>query len=145
MQHMDVLIEEMRLDEIPRVLALWQSIPALNLSGVDSAEGIARYLQRNPGLSTVARRKGEIVGALLCGHDGRRGSFYHLGVLPDFRRKGIAQSMVERSLQCLRQINIHTAFLFTSETNVPAQAFWTETGWQYCPWVRYHYREFEKQ
>ncbi len=81
----------------------------------------------------------------MCGHDGRRGSFYHTGVLPELRRHGIANRMVERSLACLLEAGITTAFLFTHEKNMTAQAFWRGTGCQHCPWVQYHYREFKPE
>ena len=38
----------------------------------DSKEATAKYLRRNPGMSLVARDNKKIIGALLCGHDGRR-------------------------------------------------------------------------
>ena len=50
----------------------------------DSKEGVQRFLQRNPSTSVVAvvkeENKEKIVGAILCGHDGRRGCFYHVCV-----------------------------------------------------------------
>ncbi|MFA6287112.1 MAG: GNAT family N-acetyltransferase [Opitutaceae bacterium] len=140
-----LIIDEMRPSDVHDVCALWHSIPELNMSAsFDSAERILYYLGRNPGLSSVARSDGRIVGAVLCGHDGRRGSFYHLGVLPDFRRGGIARRMVDRSISALNGIGIHTWFLFTHEKNLQAQSFWRKTGWQHCTWVQYHYREAEK-
>ena len=40
----------------------------------DSREGVARILARNPGTSVVALSPDEeVVGGILCGHDGRRG------------------------------------------------------------------------
>ena len=44
-------------------------------------ENIRAYLERNPGLSFVARDDlGHIAGAVLAGHDGRRGFLHHLAV-----------------------------------------------------------------
>ena len=31
------------------------------------------------------------------------------------------------------------------EKNLKAQAFWRGTGWEYCAWVQYHYREFDAE
>jgi ribosomal protein S18 acetylase RimI-like enzyme len=140
------IVEEMRAEDIDEVCALLYSIAELGVShSFDTRGRLGRYLERNPGFSTVARKDGRIVGAVMCGHDGRRGSFYHTGVLPAFRRQGLAERMVERSLSCLREAGITTAFCFTHEENVTAQAFWRGTGWEYCPSVQYHYREFDKQ
>ena len=43
------------------------------MNDADTQEGIDAYLRHNPGLSFVARDVGQLVGAVLCGHDGRRG------------------------------------------------------------------------
>lgn len=138
-----VVIDEMRAEDVGGACALWYSITELGVSrSFDTHERINAYLKHNPGFSTVARKLGRIVGAVMCGHDGRRGSFYHTGVLPEFRRHGIAERMVERSLSCLREVGITTAFLFTYEKNLVAQAFWKGIGWEYFPGVQYHYREF---
>ncbi len=43
-----------------------------------------RFLKRNPTTSVVAVEDGKIVGAILCGHDGRRGCLYHVCVDEDY-------------------------------------------------------------
>jgi len=142
----DIIIDEMRAEDVCEACALWYSIPELEVArSFDTHERIRVYLTRNPGFSTVARKGDRIVGAAVCGHDGRRGSFYHVGVLPEFRRHGIAARMVERSLSCLREVGLTTAFCFTHEKNVAAQAFWRGTGWEHCPWVQYHLRDFDTE
>jgi len=142
----EITIDAMRAADVEEACALLYSIPELGVSrSFDTPERWGAYLERNPGFSSVARKGGRIVGVSMCGHDGRRGSFYHTGVLPEFRRQGIAERMVERSLSCLREAGITTAFCFTHEKNLTAQAFWRGTGWEYCPWVQYHYREFDTE
>jgi ribosomal protein S18 acetylase RimI-like enzyme len=138
-----IIIDEMRAEDVPEACELWYSIPELGVvRSFDTYAQLIAYLERNPGFSTIARNAGRIIGAVMCGHDGRRGSFYATGVLPEFRRQSIAKRMVERSLARLREIGLTTAFCFTFEKNQTAQAFWRGTGWEYCPWVQYHYREF---
>ena len=61
------------------VYELWMSIHGFGIRSIDdSREGVARFLKRNPTTSMVAVAEGRIVGAILCGHDGRRGCFYHI-------------------------------------------------------------------
>ena len=40
----------------------------------------------------VAVEDQKIVGAILCGHDGRRGCMYHVCVHEDYRMQGIGKS-----------------------------------------------------
>ena len=81
--------------------ALWNQVEqtkrALNPVD-DSREGISRYIKRNPSTCFAALSDGKIVGAILTGHDGRRGMIHHLCVHPDFQRMGIAGILVSNSL-----------------------------------------------
>jgi len=139
----DITIDAMEIEDIPAVRALLESTPELGVSqSFDTPDRLRAYLARNPGFSSVARADGRILGVVLCGHDGRRGSFYHAAVLPPFRRQGVARQMVDRSLSCLKEAGLSTAFVFTHVENADARSFWRATGWEYCDWVQYHYREF---
>ena len=134
-------IEAMMVSDVDEVIQLCRAIPALGFSaGFDTPQRLMRFILRNEGCSTVARMQEEIVGALLCGHDGRRGFIYHTGVKQAYRRKGIAGSMVQRSLQALKEQGIDSCFLFTHAVNQDAQAFWMAQGFEYAPHVMYHSR-----
>ena len=66
------MIREMRLEDYDQVYALWMSVKGFAMRSVDdSREGVERFLARNPHISVVAEEEGQIVGAILCGHDGR--------------------------------------------------------------------------
>jgi ribosomal protein S18 acetylase RimI-like enzyme len=126
---MDVHIEEMTLDDYDQVAALWRASASIELSDTDSREGVARFLGRNPGLSLVARVDGRVVGAVLCGHDGRRGYIDQLVVAQDCRRQGIGRSMVARCLYNLMRQGIRRLYLFVFDDNDDAVAFWRQLGW----------------
>ena len=70
---MSIQYDEMTVLDYPDVFALWQNSKGIGLSGADTLEAISTYLARNPGHSFVARHQAQLVGAVLCGHDGRRG------------------------------------------------------------------------
>jgi ribosomal protein S18 acetylase RimI-like enzyme len=73
---------EFVIDDYDHAVALWNLGEGVEVAEGDSKEEISAYLLRNPGLSRVAEENGTIVGAVLCGHDGRRGMIYHLAVAP---------------------------------------------------------------
>ena len=73
-------ISPLTIESYDAVLALWKQCEGVGLSDADSKEGIQRYLDRNPGMSFVATASGVVVGAVLAGHDGRRGYVHHLAV-----------------------------------------------------------------
>jgi len=126
---MGLCIREMTIDDYESVRGLWESADGIDLAVGDAREEIVRFLQRNPAVSFVAEAAGDIVGAVLCGHDGRRGYVHHLAVEKDFRRRGIGRALAERCLAALRAAGIGKCHLFIRRDNSIGLTFWQRTGW----------------
>ena len=95
-------IRVMTPDDYDSVYDLWFNTPGMGLNSTDdSRTGIEKYLRRNPTTSFVAECDGHIVGVIMAGHDGRRGYIYHTAVLPAYRNRGIARSLVEHTMAAL--------------------------------------------
>lgn len=94
----------------------------------DSYEGIEKYLKRNPNTSFVAELDGNVVGVILCGHDGRRGIIQHTSVSPDLRRMGIGKKLVDLSLDALKREGINKVFLVAFKKNQEGNTFWESQG-----------------
>lgn len=143
MSESDITIDAMTADDYDKVVRLWMAIPELGLCpSFDTRESITAYLERNAGLSSVARLGDSIVGAVLCGHDGRRGSIYHMAVAIDYRGQGLAKKLVDRCLNGLKAQGIDTAFLFVHNKNQAGAIFWNKIGWEIAPEIRYYSRSF---
>ena len=126
---MIIEIREFTLEDYDPVYALWKASDGIGLSDADSKEGIKRFLTRNPGLSYIAVQNNQVVGAALCGHDGRRGYIHHLAVAESARRQGLGRNLVGRCMFCLMQIGIQKCHLFVFGENENAQKFWDSLGW----------------
>ena len=123
-------IREMKIEDYDQVYALWKTIKGFGIRSVDdSKEGIERFLKWNPGLSVVAEEDGEIVGAILCGSDGRRGCLYHVCVQKEYRRQGIGKTMVVWCMEKLKELQINKVSLIAFTQNDIGNAFWKEIGW----------------
>jgi putative acetyltransferase len=112
-----------------QVLSLWRRCDGIGLSGADSFENICAYLERNSGMSFVAIGSGEVVGAALSGHDGRRGYIHHLAVRPAWRGHGVGRRLADRCLQALERAGIQKCHLFIYTDNEEGMAFWRSIGW----------------
>jgi putative acetyltransferase len=126
----------MTAGDIDDVLALWNGMPGIGLNESDTPENLRAYLARNAGLSLVMRDDGEpegksLIGAVLCGHDGRRGYLHHLAVRPEYRRRGFARQMVEKCLVALRDERIVKCNIFVYAENDDGQGFWRQCGWSH--------------
>jgi len=127
---MCVEIVPMEIADYEEVVRLWRSVEGVGLHDYeDSREGISFYLERNPGLSLVARQSGVLVGAVLCGHDGRRGSINHLAVALGFRLQAVGRMLVDRCLTELQLIGIRKCNIVVFRENESGRAFWKRLGW----------------
>lgn len=70
----------------------------------------------------------EIVGSILCGHDGRIGGFYHVCVHKDHRKKGIAHEMTKFCLEALKAQKINKIALIAFKNNDLGNEFWKHYG-----------------
>jgi GNAT superfamily N-acetyltransferase len=94
-----LVFRPMTIADYDAVAGLLDGIPGVRLRDADSIEGVARYLDRNPGMSFVAEADAGVAGCLFGGHDGRRGYLNHLAVAPTYRRRGIATRLVSHALR----------------------------------------------
>lgn len=115
--------------DYPACYDLWLRTPDMGLNSVDdSADGIARYLKRNPSTCFVAEEEGRIVGVILAGHDGRRGHISHTAVDSAFRRRGIGGQLVAHTMAALEQEGITKVNLVVFSRNETGNAFWESMG-----------------
>lgn len=123
-------IRAMEKEDYNGVKTLWLGIKGFGLRSIDdSREGVERFIDRNPGISVVAEEGGRIVGAILCGHDGRRGCLYHVCVEEGFRMRGIGKAMVVFCMENLKKEKINKVSLIAFTRNDVGNAFWKEIGW----------------
>lgn len=126
----DFTIRPMVIEDYDKVFTLWNSIKGFAIRSIDdSKEGVEIFLKRNPGISCVAEKDGKIVGAILCGHDGRRGCLYHVCVSPDYRRHGIGKAMVVFCIEALHKEQINKVCLIAFTKNDIGNAFWRNCLW----------------
>jgi ribosomal protein S18 acetylase RimI-like enzyme len=123
-------LRPMQTADLPVVRVLWQNCEGVGLSAGDEPETLAAILVRNPGLGTVAvDAQDRIIGAVLAGHDARRGYLYHLAVEAGHRGRGIGRALVQRVLAGLREAGIRKCTIVVLTHNDQGAAFWRNLGW----------------
>lgn len=126
----DYEIKTMTIEDYEGVKELWMTIKGFAIRSIDdSYEGVNRFIERNPKTSVIAKVGDKIVGAILCGHDGRRGCLYHVCVHADYRRHGIGKAMVVECMNALKAEHISKVSLIAFSTNDIGNAFWNTIGW----------------
>ncbi|MCR5396931.1 MAG: GNAT family N-acetyltransferase [Lachnospiraceae bacterium] len=123
-------IRPMTEEDYDKAHDLWMTIHGFGIRSIDdSKEGVGRFLRRNPNISAVAEAEGKIVGTILCGHDGRTGSFYHVCVHEDYRRRGIGKAMAIFCMKALQNEKVNKVSLVAFVGNELGNKFWHEEGW----------------
>jgi ribosomal protein S18 acetylase RimI-like enzyme len=123
-------LRSMKPSDILPAVELWSTAEGVSVAEGDSPEELAEYLNRNPLASHVAFTGDTLVGAVLAGHDGRRGFLYHLAVHPSQRGKGVGRELVNRSLAVLRDQKIKRVLILVAQDNASGRAFWSRCGWE---------------
>ena len=126
-----ILVDRFSEQHITDAMSLWQNTPGVGLSASDTVEQLRQFLKRNPTTNYVAMQNGVLIGALLCGHDGRRGYLHHLAVAKPFRNQGIASTLIDSALHALFLEGIHKCHAFVFKDNQQGVAFWKKSRWQH--------------
>jgi ribosomal protein S18 acetylase RimI-like enzyme len=119
-----------RTEDYDAVLRLWEQSEGVEVAEGDDRAGIASYLARNPNLSRIAEVDGVIAGAVLCGHDGRRGLIYHLAVASTARGQGIGRKLVGECIDGLKACGIKRALMLVAQDNGDGREFWLKLGFE---------------
>jgi ribosomal protein S18 acetylase RimI-like enzyme len=125
---MSVSIRPGRHDDVDALLALWRDADA-EPTHTDDADGLTTLLQRDPHALILAVDGDRLVGSVIAGWDGWRGSIYRLAVAPDHRRAGLGHRLLQAAEDRLQQAGTRRSQAIVVETDAQAAAFWRASGW----------------
>jgi ribosomal protein S18 acetylase RimI-like enzyme len=115
----------MTAGDYEKVHELWKEAPGISLRSLDdAAAGIKKFLEKNSASSFVAEEGGELAGAILAGHDGRRAYIYHTAVGEKFRGKGTGRALIQAVEAAAIRAGINKIGLVALKNNIPANRFW---------------------
>ncbi len=123
------LLRAGHVDDIDAVPALWRRAET-GPSSTESAEDVRWLLERDPDALLLAVAEGAIVGSLIAGWDGWRGTFYRLAVDPAYRRRGLATQMVRAGEERLRALGAKRLNAIVESEEADAMAFWASAGYE---------------
>ncbi|HKY47714.1 MAG TPA: GNAT family acetyltransferase [Acidimicrobiia bacterium] len=111
------------------VIALWQECD-LSRSWNDPHLDIARKQDARDGLFLVAEMDESVVGTLMAGYDGHRGSINYVGVLPAHRRIGIGRKLMSAAEELLLKRGCPKINLQVRIENLEAVEFYRRLGYE---------------
>ena len=130
----DILTKELcaiSAENLAEVLSVWQAAELWPHAGEDE-QLIAGALARNKELALGWRVGGKLVATATGAFDGFRGWIYRVAVLPDYRRQGIAATLVQAVEAKLWQAGARQINLMVHIPNSGARALYEKLGYEYC-------------
>ena len=125
-------LDLMTLEDFDGVSAVWEAVGMWPHVGEDRA-WFERALQRNPGCGFVWREAGRIVGTVIAGWDGFRGSIFHLAVLESHRNRGLGSALLAAAEQKLKDMGVFQINLMVYEQNGFAESLYHRRGYERSP------------
>lgn len=109
------------------VVELWAA-GGLAPSFVGFRNELQRKLLRDPDLFLVAETAEGVIGALTAGWDGRMPWVSRLAVHPLWRRRGVAQRLLEELWQRLERLGAPTDRILVLDDHDAGRQFWEAVG-----------------
>jgi ribosomal protein S18 acetylase RimI-like enzyme len=115
---------------VSAVLQLWSAARSAHASMSDRREDVeALTSAENPAALLVAELDGHLIGAIIAGWDGWRGSIYRLAVRTDHRRKGVGLRLARAAEDYFRAHRVGRVTALVPFDDGPANGFWEAAGY----------------
>ena len=128
-QKIRVTIRPARSRDLRAVLALWKRA-GIRSSATGETRSLQTRLQRDRDLFLVASDGSRLVGTLIAGWDGWRGSMARLAVDPRYRRQRVAQRLVDVAEARLRELGAKRIGALVITDNRLGVRFWRAAGYR---------------
>lgn len=116
-------------DDLGAVLHLWEAADA-EPTHTDDLDALLRLVEHDRGALLVADATDrKVVGSVIAGWDGWRGSIYRLAVDPAYRRRGLGRSLLREAERRVAVLGGRRLQAIVVETDVRAIGFWRASGW----------------
>jgi ribosomal protein S18 acetylase RimI-like enzyme len=126
---MNFVIRPAGVADAAGVLSLWLDADA-EPTHTDNVASITALTSRDPAALIVAENEGRIVGSIIAGWDGWRGSVYRLAVAPGYRRRGLGRQLLDAAENRLATIGARRLQATVVGTDQRATGFWRASGWE---------------
>ncbi len=134
----DVIIRKFKIEDYDNLIELWNETDLpYKPKGRDRKEKIANELNSSNAVFLVAELKNEIIGSIFGTHDGRKGWINRLAVSPKYRKKGLAQKLIEEIEKHLNNNGIEIIACLIEEWNNSSMKLFEKAGYIHHPEVHY--------
>lgn len=124
-----MIVRQFKRGDESAVIALWNDC-GLTRPWNDPAKDIAFAMAGQSSTILVLEDADNILGAVMVGHDGHRGSLYYFGVTPSHQGHGLARKLHEAAENWLRQNGVWKINLLVRSENEKVAAIYEGMGYE---------------
>ena len=118
------------IEDVDYLIKFWLENSETANRPTDTPELIEQLILRDPEALIVATYDDRIVGSVIAGWDGWRGSIYRIAIDGSARRMGLGKELIERAEQRLKRLGAERILAMVLESNSPSHAFYTSLGYE---------------
>jgi len=115
--------------EVDSLHARWEIAAENDSHPTDNPYMVQLRIDRDPDACLVAEESGRIVGSVIAGWDGWRGSMYRLAVAASRRGAGIGRLLVAEAEKALKRVGCQRVTALVHLELGTAGPFWSKVGY----------------
>ena len=115
------------MSDAAAILQVWLDAAATE-SVTDNLASVERAI-RECTCFLIAETAARLIGTLIGGFDGWRGNLYRLAVVPEYRRQGVAGSLVADAERLFRERGVRRVNALVERKYDHATGFWRAVGY----------------
>ena len=127
---MTLAITEYRDSHFAGMEVLWREAFPHDAPRNRAAAVLAEKRGAQPELMLVAEEDGRVIGSVLAGYDGYRGSLYRVAVLQSHQRGGVGAALVREAEARLRALGCRKINLQIRGSNAAVAGFYARLGYE---------------
>jgi ribosomal protein S18 acetylase RimI-like enzyme len=109
--------------DVEAVLQLWRA-SGTHRTVTDDIAGVAHLIADAPGALIVAVDADVLVGSVIAGWNGWRGSIYRIAVAPSHRRRGVGTALLSAAVARLTALGARRMDAIVIKADRHARSFW---------------------
>ena len=125
----DLTIRPYSETDLNSIVSLWE-ICELSRPWNDPIKDIERKLTVQRELFLILEKNGEILGSVMGGYDGHRGSVNYLGIHPDHKNEGLGKLLMNRIEEELIKMGCPKINLMVRNSNLDVHEFYRVIGYE---------------
>jgi ribosomal protein S18 acetylase RimI-like enzyme len=123
-------VQRLAISDYDEIISLWyRARLRFRPDGRDSKESMANQMMVNPDFFVGVFEDGRLVGTVVLSSDMRRGWINRLAVDPEYRRRGVAKTLIEESERILRNRGLKVFCSLIENSNKPSKALFKKCGY----------------